>query len=304
MSVPYTFASATTSIPLSQLDSNFSYFADAITVSSGNVGIGASIPAAKLDISGNTGLAIQASLTSGADANFHLYAVNGSSSNATGQEVARFGVGYNGNASTQFSAGFSFIRGSSSADGSLAILTNANERMRIDSSGSVLVGTNATGSWNNNCWGVQTNNGFTVTGHVTGTVSGTAYAYFDYNNSPIGSITQNGTTGVAYNTSSDYRLKENVQNMTGALDRVAQLKPVTYQWKSDGSNGEGFIAHELAEVCPLAVSGEKDAVDEDGNIIPQGIDPSKIVSLLTAAIQELKAELDAVKSELNALKNA
>jgi len=71
---------------------------------------------------------------------------------------------------------------------------------------------------------------------------------------------------------------------------------VTYKWKSDGADAEGFIAHELAEVCPHAVTGEKDAVDEDGNPRYQGIDVSFLVATLTAAIQELKAEFDAYKA--------
>jgi hypothetical protein len=113
-----------------------------------------------------------------------------------------------------------------------------------------------------------------------------------------GSITQSGA-GTAYNTSSDYRLKHDIRPMTGALAKVAQLKPVTYKWNADDSEDEGFIAHELAEVCPSAVSGEKDAVNEDGSIKPQGIDTSFLVATLTAAIQELKAELDAVKTQLS-----
>jgi len=122
-------------------------------------------------------------------------------------------------------------------------------------------------------------------------------------NGAVGSITTNGSA-TAYNISSDYRLKENIRPMIGALAKVAQLKPCTYTWKTDGSAGEGFIAHELSEVCPQAVSGEKDAVFEDGSIKPQGIDVSFLVSTLTAAIQELKTELDSVKAELAALKGA
>jgi hypothetical protein len=90
--------------------------------------------------------------------------------------------------------------------------------------------------------------------------------------------------------------------MTGALVRVAALKPCTYKWNADGSDGEGFIAHELAEVVPDAVVGEKDAVDAEGNPVYQGIDTSFLVATLTAAIQELKADLDATKAELAALK--
>ena len=101
------------------------------------------------------------------------------------------------------------------------------------------------------------------------------------------------TTAVAYNTSSDYRLKEDVAPMTGALATVAQLKPVTYKWKADGSDGQGFIAHELQAVVPECVTGEKDAVDADGNPVYQGIDTSFLVATLVARIQELKAIVDA-----------
>jgi hypothetical protein len=125
--------------------------------------------------------------------------------------------------------------------------------------------------------------------------------FYAANGTIKGSVGATPTT-VAYNTSSDYRLKDNIAPMTGALDTVAKLKPVTYTWKVNGSNGQGFIAHELQEVVPDCVTGEKDAVDEDGNIKPQGIDTSFLVATLTAAIQELKAELDTVKAELAALK--
>jgi hypothetical protein len=112
-----------------------------------------------------------------------------------------------------------------------------------------------------------------------------------------GSISGDNTT-VSYNTSSDYRLKENVQPMVNALSRVSALKPCTYSWKSDGSTGEGFIAHELAEVIPQAVHGEKDAVKEDNSIDPQGVDTSHLVAMLTAAIQELNAKVTSLEEQV------
>jgi hypothetical protein len=119
---------------------------------------------------------------------------------------------------------------------------------------------------------------------------------FIRNGTMVGSIQQT-STNTAYNTSSDYRLKENVQPMVNALSVVSKLKPCTYTWKSSGNNGQGFIAHELQEVFPEAVSGEKDEVNEDGTIKSQGIDPSFVIATLTAAIQELKAEVDLLKAK-------
>jgi hypothetical protein len=106
----------------------------------------------------------------------------------------------------------------------------------------------------------------------------------------VGNITST-TTSTTYGTSSDYRLKENVQPIQNALSRVSLLKPSTYNWTVDGSDGEGFIAHELQEVVPQAVSGEKDG-DE-----MQGVDYGKLTPLLAAAIQELHAEIESLKAK-------
>jgi hypothetical protein len=166
-----------------------------------------------------------------------------------------------------------------------------SEKARIDSSGNLLVGTTSLDgrfrvSQDNISWARVTNH----------TYSGTQFFdSFRYNGTEIGQITGNNSN-VSYVTSSDYRLKENIAPMTGALAKVAQLKPCTYTWKVDGATGQGFIAHELQAVVPDAVVGEKDAVNEDGSIKPQGIDTSFLVATLTAAIQELKAEFDAYKA--------
>ena len=135
-------------------------------------------------------------------------------------------------------------------------------------------------------------NGISVSSSTTGATNAMV---FRNPNGAIGTISISGSA-TAYNTSSDYRLKNTITPMTGALARVALLKPVTYKWNADGSNGEGFIAHELAEVVPDCVTGEKDAVDAEGNPKYQGIDVSFLVATLTSAIQELKAEFDAYKS--------
>jgi hypothetical protein len=125
----------------------------------------------------------------------------------------------------------------------------------------------------------------------------TAISFINAAGTAVGTITQTGS-GTAYNTSSDYRLKENITPMQNALNVVQQLKPVTYTWRVDGSDGQGFIAHELQEVVPDCVTGKKDAVDKDGKPQYQGIDTSFLVATLTAAIQELKAEVDSLKQQI------
>ena len=182
----------------------------------------------------------------------------------------------------------------------LILYTNDTERARIDSSGNLLVGQTSTGIANATSYAFQLDGQGIRNNHGSGTPSGYAYMQFGYAGSSIGSITQNGTTAVAYNTSSDYRLKNTIAPMTGALARIAALKPCTYKWNADGSDGEGFIAHELAEVVPNAVTGTKDAVDEEGNPKYQGIDTSFLVATLTAAIQEQQAIIESLTARLDA----
>jgi len=181
-----------------------------------------------------------------------------------------------------------------------------SEKMRIDSSGNVVVMNALTGGTGAIFVGRQTtianakleltyNDNMIVTNNTDTGTSGKNILYILRNTNYVGGITCTNTT-TSFPTSSDYRLKQDIAPMTGALNKVAALKPVTYRWKLDGSDGEGFIAHELAEVCPHAVTGAKDAVDEDGNFVYQGIDVSFLVATLTAAIQELKAEFDAYKA--------
>ena len=114
-------------------------------------------------------------------------------------------------------------------------------------------------------------------------------------NVTVGSISVT-TTATTYNTSSDYRLKESAQPLVGGLARVNALKPSVYKWKANGSAGEGFLAHELAEVVPFAVTGDKDAVDADGKPAYQGVDLSKVVPILVAAIKELTARVQTLEA--------
>jgi hypothetical protein len=176
------------------------------------------------------------------------------------------------------------------------------ERMRIDSSGTVLVNTTT-----RNSSGVVeikttigTDNALVLKTAESGAGGTATMMQTRYNATTVGSITST-SSATAYNTSSDYRLKEDIAPMTGALEKVAALKPVTYKWKVDGSDGQGFIAHELAEVCPHAVSGAKDAVDADGKSVYQGIDVSFLVATLTKAIQEQQVLIAQLQADVAAL---
>jgi hypothetical protein len=181
--------------------------------------------------------------------------------------------------------------------------TNGTERMRIASDGSVYIGVTSLPSAGSGGAGFRADsNGRKNLYLSTSSTANNDLISFSNPNGNVGAILTNGSA-TTYSTSSDYRLKENIAPMTGALATVQALKPVTYTWKVDGSNGQGFIAHELAEVVPDCVSGEKDAVNEDGSIKSQGIDTSFLVATLTAAIQELNAKVDAQALEIQALKN-
>jgi hypothetical protein len=176
-----------------------------------------------------------------------------------------------------------------------ATTANTGVFTTLRTTGNVLLGTTT------NPYGTRATLGFNG-GSVLGMTFDDAYAvagdstavYFARNASVVGTIVTT-LAATAYNTNSDYRLKNTIAPMTGALAKVALLKPCTYKWNVDNSNGQGFIAHELAEVLPQCVTGEKDAVDAEGKPQYQGIDTSFLVATLAAAIQELKAEFDAYK---------
>jgi Chaperone of endosialidase len=179
----------------------------------------------------------------------------------------------------------------------------APERARINNSGNMLIGTTAEPASPGRLNVSNTPGLYCVRTMAADQGGSYFHVGFGIGNSVIGSVTSSTTT-TSYNTSSDYRLKENIAPMQNALGTLSKLNPVTYTWKANGEAGQGFIAHELQAVVPDCVTGEKDEVDKDGNPIYQGMDTSHLVATLVKAIQELKAELDATKVEVAELKAA
>jgi hypothetical protein len=129
----------------------------------------------------------------------------------------------------------------------------------------------------------------------------TAILFNDNGGTLRGFISLNNASTV-YNTSSDYRLKEIIEPLSNGLDRLNQLNPVKFKWTDTGNIQEGFIAHEVQEIYPEAVSGEKDAVHEDGTLALQGMDYGRITPLLVKAIQEQQEQIEQLKAEVQTLK--
>jgi len=246
------------------------------------------------------------------------------------------GAGDNTNPYLAFSGtstGSNYIRGRirgtlpNSTDGGLAFDTGSSgsmsERARIDSSGNLLVGTTSnSGAISNPGVYLRPTSDSTFTSAGTPmqvartTSNGRAIGFFR-NSTVVGEITVT-TSSTSYVTSSDYRLKENVVGVTGASARVQQLNPVRFNFIADpDTTVDGFLAHEVQDVVPEAITGTKDATetvdvhDEDGNVtgqeerpVYQGIDQSKLVPLLTAALQEALTKIETLEARVAALEAA
>ena len=138
-----------------------------------------------------------------------------------------------------------------------------------------------------------------------GTATGNTTLYmFKVGGTEVGTINRTSSQTI-YNTSSDYRLKENETAITDGITRVKQLKPYKFNFKVDpDTKVDGFFAHEVSGIVPEAISGEKDAVYENKDIKPQGIDQSKIVPLLTAALKESITKIETLETKVKALEEA
>jgi hypothetical protein len=311
---------------------------------SGSVGIGTTSPTEKLDVNGNIKIPTTSYIDIGSAAgNNTLYlGKTSSSSGSIARQLQIRGRYSSGDRTLTLTAG-----GSTSS----AIIDASSNLILQSSSGNLLVGTTAVGvgTARHNVYN-DTTNIASILVNQSGTANGTPvqrFYHYEANSATsatmiqflnrsvtqVGSITSTGSA-TAYNTSSDYRLKEDDVPMTGATERVKALRPINFAWKVDGSRVDGFLAHEAAEVVPECVTGTKDAMrdeeyevtpaveevrDEDGNVtteavaavmgtrsVPdyQGIDQSKLVPLLTAALQEAIIKIEDLTTRLETLENA
>ena len=196
--------------------------------------------------------------------------------------------------------------------GSFSFVTEQNTRMLIDASGNVQNGDYASNSGATNGYilrqvGSSANTAatFELLTSSTSTRHHIAFRSGATSGNSSGAIRgsiSTSSTSTSYNTSSDYRLKENVVELTGATDRLKQLNPSRFNFIADADTTvDGFLAHEVQSVVPEAITGTKDAVDDDGNPVYQGIDQGKLVPLLTAALQEALTKIDALETRITAL---
>jgi hypothetical protein len=295
--------------------------------SSGNVGIGKSSPYGILHVAGDP--------TARNGAYPGLVLTNDADSYSTAPEIGiHFAAIYSGSTPTDLAhiSGGKENAASGNYSGNLKFYTRSNgdanvtERMSITSSGDLTGGSTSvsTGyiSWSNYGAHSLLLDRYADNGNV---------AVFRRGGTAVGTISVTGSA-TSYNTSSDYRLKEDWQPMSGSIDRLKALNPVNFAWISSGERVDGFLAHEAAEVVPEAVSGEKDAVEAIGNVtdaegtvvqenvtepeelaegqtwtktedrpVYQGIDQAKLVPLLTAALQEAVSKIEALETRIAAL---
>ena len=209
------------------------------------------------------------------------------------------------------------------AANAVGIATNSTNAVYIDSSQAVMVGTTVSGLYSQN-----TVNGFSALPGTSANIqvandpagsTGNACVLLNFRNTPVngakyirtfyngttetGSISLNGTTGILFNITSDYRLKNNPVPVTGAKDFVMGLQPKTWDWWDNSGKGVGFIAHEFMQVAKYSGHGEKDAVDSDGSPVYQNIQPSssEVMANLVAFIQEQAETINALTARIVAL---
>ena len=215
---------------------------------------------------------------------------------------------HGGNATTQFSIladGRSsnsdvYIRTDTATP--LLFLTNGSTRMRIESGGGIGMNTEAIAGYR---LAILTNGSAEYQAiFKSSNTSGTQYHLgFNRDTTQAGHLTSNANNQVSLNNGSDYRLKENISDMTDGIERVKQLQPKKFSFLSnpDKEIVDGFLAHEVKDLVPYSVLGEKDAVDKDGEPVMQTIDITALIPVLTGAIKELIAKVETLETNINDL---
>lgn len=273
---------------IEQSDGKIEFFTnngEQMTLSGSSLGIGTAAPLRQLHIH-NTSANSEIAFTAG----------------TSGASSLLFGDGQTG---TDVYRGYLQYQHSNDA---MLFATSATERMRLtqnhalfgmttnDSQGVQLYTNGANGIWAK-CTGTVN---YWITRAGQGAGNGTIATIYSDTTS-VGSITITSSS-TSYNTSSDYRLKENVTDVTDGITRVKQLAPKRFNFIADADTTvDGFLAHEAATVVPEAVTGTKDQVDDDGNAVMQEIDQAKFVPLLTAALQEAIAKIETLETKVAAL---
>jgi len=265
-----------------------------MTMKDNNVGIGVDSPLFKLDVSGDVQLGNVGKIKT---------VTNGLQTVSAGNNGFALRTAVSNEANPTYSnvddtnTGMFFA-----AADTLGFTTGGTERMRINNEGELLLGVTSpiTGEAILQVKGIGNQN---VSAFQVGGDGQYAIRFFNSSGSGVGGINAN-TSSTTYNTSSDYRLKENEVVISDGIERLKQLKPYKFNFKTEpDTKVDGFFAHEVSDVVPEAISGEKDAVDSDDNPIHQGIDQSKLVPLLTSALQEAITKIETLETRVQTLEN-
>ena len=198
------------------------------------------------------------------------------------------------------------VNGASGSAKSIVFYSGGGEKMRIKHNGKTAIGTNSPDSDHRVTIQEDTSGDGVLVLDRTSNIDGTFRSFVSIRRSGtvVGSIKVNNSA-TQYNTSSDHRLKENVVTMSNSIDRLKQLQPKRFNFiLNPDTTVDGFLAHEVQSVVPEAISGTKDEVDSDNNPVYQGIDQSKLVPLLTAALQEAITKIETLETKVAALEGS